>query len=92
MECKRDNMKPVIDLSCGSLFKKDDGIFIKLRNPKIPMFAKISDYPVWAVDIGNGHIEKIYPYERVEYITKLVDLISRVSIGVHGKTKLGISI
>ena len=69
-------MEPVVNLQSGSVFETETGIFVKLMNPEIPRLAKISDYPVWVADVGNGHIEKIDPHENVTLIGRCYDLVT----------------
>jgi len=69
-------MEPVVNLLSGSVFETKSGIFVKLMNPEIPRLAKVSDYPVWAADIGNGHIEKFDPHENVSFIVRCYDLLT----------------
>ena len=69
-------MEPVINLLSGSVFETENGTFIKLMNPEIPRLAKVSDYPVWAADIGNGHIEKFDPHEHVTLKGRCYDLVT----------------
>ena len=78
MDDKREltEVEKVINLISGTVFKRrDGGVFLKLMNPEIPKLAKLSDYPVLAADTGNGHLEKIEPYELVEFIGNCYDLI-----------------
>jgi len=75
-----ETILPVITIQTGAIFENDGGIWIKLVNPEIPRLAKVSAYPVWAADIGNGCIDKLNPYENVSYIGMLSDLISEPSI------------
>lgn len=67
------DMGPVINLQSGSVFKAKSGIFMKLMNPEIPRLAKVSDYPIWAADVGNGHINKFDPSEQVEFVGPCYD-------------------
>jgi len=76
-------MEPVINLLSGSVFEIEGGIFVKLMNPEIPRLAKVSDYPVWAADIGNGHIEKFDPFEQVAFVGACYDLVSDNKVTVR---------
>ena len=78
-------MKPVINLPSGAVFKNETGIFVKLMNPEIPRLAKISNYPVWAADVGNGRIYKFEPFEQVVFIGHCFDLM-QINQGVEMKS------
>lgn len=65
------NLYQVVSLNHGTVFKRASGdIMMKLMNPDMPRLAKVSAYPVWAADIGNGHIEYLEPSELVEVVRK----------------------
>lgn len=69
-------MVQLINLLSGDVFKHKDSIYMKLMNPEIPKLARVSEYPVWAADIGNGHITKFVPYENVFHINNCYNLIA----------------
>ena len=84
-------MEVIINLLPGSVFKHNASVFVKLMNPEIPPLAKVSDYPVWAADIGNGHVKTFDPLERVDVIGRLMEMcreeIFRFERGNYEKSK-----
>lgn len=76
---------PVIQIGSGSVFKTASGdIMMKLMNPEVPKLANISEYPVWAADVGNGKIKQLDPREMVELVGVAYDLIDNKVGGENG--------
>ena len=69
-------MEPIVNLLSGTIFKaRNTGLYLKLMNPEMPRLARVSAYPVWAADIGNGQIKKFPPSEPVVIFGRCLDLI-----------------
>lgn len=69
-------MFAVVSILPGDIFRRDNrDIMMKLTNPARPALSKVSDWSVWAADIGNGEIIQLDPQEKVTVIGRVYDLI-----------------